>query len=136
MANKRAKGKIYPGSKKGRAMTNDNTATGRSNARQGVRILSSQDSAYVGRPGFKNVGGVPGPVDGKQNVRRLMVRDPAVGRTGPGGDKITSTNVDLVGEQNPKILSGQGINPVTHAGKKTISSGQPTGGPKSPPVKR
>ena len=136
MANRRAKSKIYPGTKKGSAVTNDNTRTLRQNAKQGVKILSSQDATAVGRPGYKNVGGVPGPVDGKQSVRRLMVRDPAVGREQASADKITTSNVDLVGTQNPKILSGAGVQPKFSSGKKTVSSGQPSGGPKSAPKKR
>ena len=135
MANQRARGKVYQGAKKGSANTNDNTNAVRAKT-QRVKILSSKDSEAVGRPGFKNVGGTPGPVDGKQNVRRLMVRDPAVGREQSSADKITTTNVDLVGVQNPKILSGAGVQPAFSACRQTVSSGQPTGGPKSKPVKR
>jgi len=133
MANKRARSKIYPGPKKGSAVKNDNTRTV-SGADQRVRVLSSRASEAVGRPGFK--GSVPGPVDGKARVRILKQRDPAVGRTQPAADKITGTNVDLVGTQNPKILSSQGVNPNFTSGKKSVSSGQPTGGPKSLPKKR
>lgn len=135
MANKRARGKIYQGTKKGSAVTNDNTKTVRART-QGVKILSSKDAEFVGRPGFKNVGGTPGPVDGKQSVRRLMARDPAVGRTQPAADDITTTNVDLVGEQNPTILSAAGVQEGFSAGRKTISTGQPTGAKKSLPKRR
>lgn len=133
MANKRARGKVYPGSKKGSATKNDNTRT-LSGADQRVRILSSQDAQYVGRPGFK--GTVPGNVDGKSGVKRLMRNDPSVGITQPGADKITNSNVDLVGTQNPTILSGAGVQEAFPTGKKTISTGQPSGPAKSPPVKR
>jgi len=133
MANKRARGKVYPGAKKGSAVTNDNTRTV-SGGRQPVRILSSKDAEQVGRPGFKPT--IPGPVDGKQGVKRLMRNDPSVGVTQPGADKITSSNVDLVGSQNPKILSAAGVQEAFPTGKKTISTGQPTGAKKSLPKRR
>lgn len=133
MANKRARGKIYPGPKKGSAMKNDNTRTV-SGADQRVKILSSQDATAVGRPGFK--GTVPGPVDGKAGVKILKQRDPSKGLSQPGADKITGTNVDLVGAQNPTIVSAAGVQKAFGTGRKTVSSGQPTGGPKSLPKKR
>jgi len=129
--NQRARGKVYPGPKKGSAMRNDNTRTV-SGKDQGVRVLSSQDAAYVGRPGFK--GTVPGPVDGKARVKILKQHDPSKGLSQPGADKITTTDVDLVGAQNPTILSAAGVQKAFSTGKKTISTGQPTGSRKSLPV--
>jgi hypothetical protein len=66
-----------------------------------VRTLSSQDSQYVGRPGFGGL--VGGPAEGKKSVRRLIRRDPASGRTLPAADKITTTHIDLVGP-SPTII--------------------------------
>jgi hypothetical protein len=68
-----------------------------------VRTLTSENAKYVGRPqpyGTK----IPGVVDGKQKVRRVMQRDPARGTSLPQADKITSAGIDLVGNQRPKIL--------------------------------
>jgi hypothetical protein len=133
MANRRARGKVYPGKKKASAAKNDNTAT-LTGARQRVKTLSSQDATAVGRPGFG--GSIPGPVDGKSGVKILSQKDPSKGITQDGARKITSSNVDLVGTQEPTILSAAGVQPALGAGRKTISSGQPSGGPKSLPKKR
>lgn len=129
--NQRARGHIKPGPKKGSATKNDNTRTV-SGADQRVRILTSQASLAVGRPGFK--GYVPGNVDGKSGVRRVMRNDPSVGVTQPGASKITGTNVDLVGTQNPTVYSAAGVQKAYSTGRKEIHTGQPVGAAKSPPV--
>lgn len=98
---KRAKGLIRPGGK-GKAPRNDNTAVSQQR-RKKVRVLSTESANAVGRPGFG--GFVPGPADGKASVKRLMVRDPAKGITSPAADKLTSSNVDLVGPVSPNILT-------------------------------
>lgn len=126
MANKRARGHIQPGPKKGSAARNDNTRTDRVPT-QTPRILTSQAATAVGRPGFK--GAVPGPVDGKQSVRVLKQRDPAKGLSQPGADKITTTDVDLVGDQNPTILSAAGVQKAFTKNQRTVRTPR-----KSPPV--
>lgn len=105
-----------PGPAKGSAAKNDNTSVSQQ-GRSSVRTLSTQDATAVGRPGFK--GFVPGPVDGKASVRRVIARDPAKGRTLPAADKITDTHVDLVGPVNPKILSTTNAT-TPNTGKRVI----------------
>jgi hypothetical protein len=61
-----------------------------------VKIVSSEDSKNVGRPGFKGfVQNVSNTT--KASVRRLMVNDPSKGISQPAADKITTTHIDLVG---------------------------------------
>ena len=61
-----------------------------------AKIISSEDSKNVGRPGFKGwVQGVSNT--GKASIRRLMVNDPSRGITQPQADKLTETHIDLVG---------------------------------------
>jgi len=67
-----------------------------------VKVLTSEAAKNVGRPGFK--GNIPGPVDGKLSVRRVLQRDPKRGTSLPAADKITSAGVDLIGKQNPRVL--------------------------------
>jgi hypothetical protein len=113
---KRAKGTQKLGPKKGSAPKNDNTKTLQGNRRT-LRTLSSEDSKYVGRPGFRGL--VPGPVDGKAGIRRVRQVDPARGITQPGADVITTANVDLVGAQNPGIES-QALTAAPSQGKKVV----------------
>jgi hypothetical protein len=80
------------------------------------KIISGEAHKAVGRPGFR--GTVQG-TEGKISVRRVRQIDPARGITQPGADKITSTNIDLVGEQSPRVVGGK-VNTRTHTGKKTI----------------
>ena len=61
-----------------------------------AKIISSEDSKNVGRPGFRGwVHGVSNT--SKASVRRLMVRDPSKGISQPQADKLTDTHIDLVG---------------------------------------
>jgi hypothetical protein len=61
-----------------------------------VKIVSSESSKHVGRPGFRGwVQGVSNT--GKASIRRLMVNDPARGITQPQADKLTETHIDIVG---------------------------------------
>jgi hypothetical protein len=115
---KRAKGLNYA-SRKGKASTNDNTRP-LTKRRAGVRVLSSQDATATGRPGFKAIS--PGVVDGKDGGTKILMRnDPSVGITQPGAKFITTAKVDLVGEQNPKILSQRGAElQPTKAGRRVI----------------
>jgi len=104
-------------SKKGRARKNDNTSVKAGSKAQSVKVLTSEDSKNVGRPGFQGL--VPGPQDGKASIRRFMRDDPAVGITQPGADVITTTNIDLVGPVNPStVLADRATAP--NSGKKTI----------------
>jgi hypothetical protein len=112
----RAKGTPRPGTKKGRAPRDDNTAISQAR-RSKVRTLSSESANNVGRPGFG--GTVPGPVDGKSSVKRVMARDPARGTSLPAADKITTTNVDLVGPVNPTILTTTNVT-APNTGSKVI----------------
>jgi hypothetical protein len=60
------------------------------------KIVSSESSKHVGRPGFRGwVQGVSNT--SKASIRRLMVNDPSRGITQPQADKITDTHIDLVG---------------------------------------
>lgn len=68
-----------------------------------VKVLTSQAAFNVGRPGFK--GRIPGPVDGKLSVKRVMKVDPRNGLTLPAASKITNTHVDLIGSSNPKVVA-------------------------------
>jgi hypothetical protein len=63
-----------------------------------VKIVSSESSKNVGRPGFR---GFVQKVSntGKASVRRLMVNDPSKGISQPGSDVITTTHIDLVGSR-------------------------------------
>jgi hypothetical protein len=112
---KRAKGMLR-GSTKGKARTNDNSRL--PNRVQSPRVLSSEDSRNVGRPGFG--GFLQGPVDGKLSVRRLMRRDPAKGITQPQADKITTTNVDIVGPVSPTVKSTVSRPDSFGAGRRAI----------------
>jgi hypothetical protein len=88
---------------------------------KGVKKVSGEDWKYVGRPGFK--GKIPGPVDGKDSVRRVMRPDPAKGVVSPEAANITSSKVDLIGAQSPRTMvqplpgSPQGYD---NAGRKSI----------------
>lgn len=86
---------------KGQRTRKENTKAMTTN-RKGVKTISSQDALNVGRPGYRTK--IPGPVDGKLPVRRVMQRDPSRGTSLPAADKITSAGVDLVGSQNPRVL--------------------------------
>jgi hypothetical protein len=92
-----------PGPKKGSAARNDNTGVSQAR-RSKVRTLSTAAADAVGRPGFG--GNVPGPVDGKSSVRILNNdADPASGIASKAAGRITTQHVDLMGPQNPKMLS-------------------------------
>lgn len=108
-----------PGPKKGKGRTNDNTAVSQQ-GRSGVRVLSTEAANAVGRPGFG--GKIPGPVDGKASVKRVMRRDPAVGLTLPNTDRITTQKVDLFGPVNPRIITDSlASNPsAPNTGKKVV----------------
>jgi hypothetical protein len=71
-----------------------------------VRVLTSENAKFVGRPGASKSkwGNIPGVVDGKQSVRRVMQRDPRRGTSLPQADKITSAGIDLIGKQSVKVL--------------------------------
>jgi hypothetical protein len=84
------------------ARTRKETTRAMTAPRKSVRVLTSEDAKNVGRPGYK--GKVPGPVDGKDSVRRVMQRDPSRGTSLPAADKITSAGIDLIGKQSPKVL--------------------------------
>lgn len=118
----RAKGLGFR-SKKASAQRNDNTKTF-TQQREGVKVLSSQDATAVGRPGFKK-GLIPGPADGKVSVKRLMVRDPARGVTSKAADKITNAKTDLIGDQNPAILSQQGVPQKIGKSRKIVPPSRP-----------
>jgi hypothetical protein len=61
-----------------------------------AKIVSSESSKNVGRPGFRGfVSNVSNTT--KASVRRVMVRDPSRGITLPQADKLTETHIDLVG---------------------------------------
>jgi len=92
-----------------------------------TRIISSEDSKNVGRPGFGKM--VPGPT-GKDSVRTLRVNDPADGRTQPAANKITTTHIDLIGNQSPATLGKHGNTPFA-SGRKTVKTPR-----KSAPKKR
>jgi hypothetical protein len=118
---RRAKGVKYA-STKASAVRNDNTRA-LTQGKSGVRRLSSQDATAVGRPGFGPM--LPGPVDGKIGVKRLMVRDPAKGISSSAADKITTAKTDLIGTQNPTILSQQGVpQPIGNA-RKVVPPSRP-----------
>ena len=113
---KRAKG-LNRGPTKATAKRNDITSIVTKKRVQSPKILSSEDSQAVGRPGFG--GKVPGPVDGKDSVKRVRQIDPARGITLPGADVITSSSVDLVGKLRPRIMSQALVAPMSNA-KKTV----------------
>lgn len=82
--------------------------------------VSSEDSKYVGRPGFRGfVQNVSNTT--KAGVRRVMRNDPAVGITQPGADLITDTHIDLVGGLSPDI-SGDQIPTSFSSGRKTVKA--------------
>lgn len=85
---------------KGRRTKGESTAA-MTTQRRTVKTLTSEAAKNVGRPGFK--GNVPGPVDGKLSVRRVMKVDPRDGLSLPAANKITSTHVDLIGNPNPSV---------------------------------
>ena len=82
----------------------------RGNRSGGVKILSSQDSTAVGRPGgFGFLKSITDTAK-KATIRRLMVRDPAVGRSIEKSAEHVHFNADprvdgVDGVQNPEILS-------------------------------
>jgi hypothetical protein len=83
-----------------------------------VKILSSQDSTAVGRPG--GFGFKASIESGKASVRRLMVRDPAKGVSNEDAAQHIHFNadprVDLVdGVQSPSISSSV-VNPPSKFG--------------------
>jgi hypothetical protein len=80
----------------------------------GVRVLSSEDSKYVGRPGFKLFG--KSIESGKAAVNRLMVRDPAKGISNEDAAQHIHLNadpkVDMVdGVQSPEIMTSVPLPP-------------------------
>ena len=94
----------------------------------GVKVLSSQDSTAVGRPGFKLF--QKSIESGKASVKRLMVRDPAKGVSIEEAAKHVHHNadprVDLVeGEQSVEIMSSV-VNPPSDfgsgGGRRTIKN--------------
>jgi hypothetical protein len=68
----------------------------------GVQVLTGQAALYVGRPGFG--GRIPGPIDGKVSVKRVIKVDPRDGLSLPAADKFTNSHVDIVGPVNPKSV--------------------------------
>lgn len=94
----------------------------------GVRVLSSEDSKYVGRPGFKLYG--KAIESGKASVRRLMVRDPAKGISDENAAQHIHHNADpkmdlVTGEQSPEILTSVPLPPSSFSsrqGGKTIAN--------------
>jgi len=82
------------------------------------RVLTSQAATAVGRPGFKK-GFLGGVQDGKLPVRRVMRNDRAVGITQPGANVITSSHIDLVGAQAPK-LAAMALTAPPNANKKAV----------------
>jgi hypothetical protein len=123
-----AKGNKYR-TKKATAKRSDVTKAVTQPRTKGVKILSSEDSKNVGRPGFGGM--IPGPVDGKDSVKRVRQIDPARGITQPGADIITTSPVDLVGPVNPKVVGGVSNTKSVGAGRRVVP---PL--PKSQPVKR
>jgi hypothetical protein len=96
-------------------------AKGSQRSTSSPKILSSQDSTAVGRPGFRRK--IQG-TEGKASVKRVRVIDPARGITQPGADKITTAHIDLVGNQSPKIVGGK-VNTQFSSGKSKIRKPQP-----------
>jgi hypothetical protein len=106
-----------PNAKSGKRRVNQNTALGQQR-RAKVKTLSTEAANAVGRPGFG--GTIPGPVDGKSKVRILNSdADPASGLASKAAGKITTSGVDLVGPQNPKVLSTTNVNPPT-SGQRVV----------------
>lgn len=96
----------------------------------GVKVLTSQAAFNVGRPGFK--GRIPGPVDGKLSVKRVMKVDPRDGLSLPAANKITNTHVDLIGSPNPKVVAQPLVGSPQKfdgGGRKSVDTPR-----KSPPV--
>jgi len=88
--------------------------------RSSVKVLSSQDSTAVGRPGFKLFGKSITSQTAKAAVRRLMVRDPAVGREIESAAQHVHFNSDpkvdyVQGDQSPEILTAQPLPPGSFA---------------------
>lgn len=86
----------------------------------GVRILSSQDSTAVGRPG--GFGFLKSITDTarKASVRRLMVRDPAKGVSNEAAAEHIHHNADprvdaVEGEQSVEILTSVPLPPKSFA---------------------
>src|SRR5262245_10743002 len=84
--------------------------------RSSVKVLSSEDSKYVGRPGFKLFGKSITATNAKAAVRRLMVRDPAVGRSNEAAAQHIHHNADprmdlVQGDQSPEIRTSQVLPP-------------------------
>jgi len=77
-----------------------NTTGAMTQPKSGVQVLTGQAALYVGRPGFG--GRIPGPVDGKLPVKRVLKVDPRDGLSLPAADKFTTAHVDIVGPVNPK----------------------------------
>jgi len=67
--------------------------------KSGVQVLTGQAALFVGRPGFG--GRIPGPVDGKTPVKRVIKVDPRDGLSLPAADKFTNSHVDIVGPVAP-----------------------------------
>lgn len=94
----------------------------------GVKVLSSEDSKFVGRPGFKLFG--KAIESGKASVNRLMVRDPAKGISNEDAAQHIHLNadpkVDMVdGVQSPEILTSQPLPPGNFSSRssgKTIKN--------------
>lgn len=72
---------------------------------RGVRVISSRAFSAVGRPSPSVWTDklAQAPANTKSSVRRLIRRNPAVGRTLPLADKITDTHIDLHGDPGPQV---------------------------------
>lgn len=95
----------------------------------GVRILSSQDSTAVGRPG--GFGFLKSITDTarKASVRRLMVRDPAKGVSDENAAQHIHHNADpkvdaVQGEQSVEILTSLPLPPsnFSSGARRTVSN--------------
>jgi hypothetical protein len=110
--------------------TKGETTAAQTQKTAGVKVLTGQAAFAVGRPGFK--GRIPGPVDGKLSVNRVMRVDPRDGLTLPAANKITNTHVDIVGPVGPKTVAQPLVgSPQSFegGGRKTVDTPR-----KSPPV--
>jgi pSer/pThr/pTyr-binding forkhead associated (FHA) protein len=84
-----------------------------------VKIVSSESSKNVGRPGFRrfvqNVSNTS-----KASIRRLMVNDPSKGISQPQANKITDTHIDTIGSGAKGTPVGRRVNTSYGSGRKTI----------------
>lgn len=96
--------------------------------RSGVKVLSSQDATAVGRPGFKLFGKSITNTSAKAAVKRVMFRDPAIGREIEDAAQHVHFNADakvdfVKGDQNPQILTAQPLPPSKFgSSRRTISN--------------